>query len=258
VSGFKGKIKATMSSLPSAPDKTTGTRPFSEMEQSCDDADYDGRPRSLTTMLDISTLSALRSSRSKELDDWVRSNSLLATSSDRGQSVFLENEEELTPRTETVSVSTAIDRSQGDRGQPVLPRGRRRSRARPSSPAGDIRLPLFTICEANELCNRSPTADTNEESDPVSHSDGAHVFIPIPQHFPSDRGPDEEPYDSQRRTQLILEEALRQSVSNSSSAGDPETPSDRLLDSTLRAETRTQSLMFSPSRPVRHRSPPPG
>jgi hypothetical protein len=252
-----------MSSLSSAPDKTTGTRPSSEMEQSCDD-DYNSQARSLTTMLDISALPALRSSRIKQLEDFARSSALLVAdkpSSDLGlvnsQSTFLENEEELTPRTEAEPVSTAIDRNQGDRGQPALPRGRRRSRARAGSPVGDIRLPLFTICEANELCNRSPTADTNEESNPISHSDGAHVFIPIPQQFPSDRGPDEA-YDSQRRTQLILEEALRQSVSNSSSAGDPETPSDRLLDSTLRAETRTQSLMFSPSRPVRHRSPPPG
>jgi hypothetical protein len=126
-----------------------------------------------------------------------------------------------------------------------------------------LRLPLFTIVESNELLSL-PQGDSC-----ISRRNSAPSILPFSQLCPNMR---EEQLirNSQRRTRLILGEAIRQTSTSVISSLDTlsvtgaepvkaKSPfSDGLLEATLRTEALTHSLLYSPTRPARSRSPPPG
>jgi hypothetical protein len=156
------------------------------------------------------------------------------------------------------SHAPAVDDSQSDQAQHS--RRRPRNRTGSVSPGGhDIRLPLFTIKECNELVH---SQQLNTAFNEDSSAQGSAATATETQPFGYTIGEESDPCANQLRTRTILNEAIRQCLIDTSLpvgelsrvAALPMT--DGRLNSTLRAETPTPSLLFGPVRPVRHRSPP--
>jgi hypothetical protein len=124
-----------------------------------------------------------------------------------------------------------------------------------------LRLPLFTIVESNELLSQGDSC--------ISRRNSAPSILPFSQLCPNMRE-EQLNRNSQRRTRLILGEAIRQTSTSVISSLDTLSVtgaepvkaispfSDGLLEATLRTEALTHSLLYSPTRPARSRSPPPG